>query len=131
MRILWIALGGGLGAVLRYVVSGLAHRLLGSGFPWGTFAVNVVGCLLIGALGAVSERLAWAPGLRSFVFIGMLGAFTTFSTFGLETFNLLRDGEYKLGILNVLGSNVLGIAAVVVGFMLARWLLAPPELGTP
>jgi CrcB protein len=61
----------------------------------------------------------------------MLGAFTTFSTFGLETVNLLRDGEYKLGILNVLGSNVLGIAAVVVGFMLARWLLAPPELGTP
>lgn len=117
-----IALGGAFGALLRYGVSGLTHRLAGASFPWGTLAVNLLGCLLIGFLWAFSEKVQLSPGVRLLVFTGVLGAFTTFSTFGLESFNLFREGEVGRGIVNILASNVLGLGCVFLGFIAARLL---------
>lgn len=115
-----IGAGGALGALLRYGLSGLAHLWLGETFPWGTLTVNVVGCFFIGLLWAFSERSPMTPAVRIFLLTGTLGAFTTFSTFGLETFSLLRDGEVALAAGNILAHNVIGLAAVIAGFFLAR-----------
>jgi CrcB protein len=115
-----IGAGGALGALLRYGLSGLAHLFLGETFPWGTLTVNVVGCFFIGLFWAFSERSPMTPAVRIFLLTGTLGAFTTFSTFGLETFSLLRDGEIALAAGNILAHNVIGLAAVIAGFFLAR-----------
>ena len=120
MRLIAIAVGGAIGALLRYAVSGLAYNLFGEAFPWGTMSVNLLGCLLIGFLWQTFEATALSPQLRALIFIGGLGAFTTFSTYGLESLNLLRDGQMRMGLLNILGSNLLGIVAVFVGIVLAR-----------
>lgn len=123
-KIFLIGAGGAAGALLRYALSGAVYRILGETFPWGTLVVNVLGCFLIGFLWAFAERVPLSQGLHVFVFTGVLGAFTTFSTYGLETFNLLRDGEMVLGLLNFVGSNLLGLIAVIGGFFIARALLS-------
>lgn len=122
-KLLLIGAGGAAGAVLRYVLSILAHRILGETFPWGTLIVNVLGCLLIGVFWAVAERTPLTSTAYLFVLTGVLGAFTTFSTYGLETFNLLRDGYIVLGLANFLASNLVGLGAVAAGFFIARALL--------
>lgn len=122
-----IALGGALGALLRYAVSGLALRVLGPGFPWGTLAVNLLGCFLIGLFWALSDRVAFHPRVSPFLFTGLLGAFTTFSTYGLESINLLRDGEVLRGLTNIVASNGLGLVAVLLGFGSARLLTGLPR----
>lgn len=123
-KFLLIFVGSGLGGVARYALGGWCQRLTQSGFPVGTLAVNVLGCLLIGFLsGALSGRLLVREEYRMAVLIGVLGGFTTFSTFGWETFGLLNDGQYLRGVANVLLSLVLGLAAVAVGYRLAEtWL---------
>lgn len=121
-NVLLITLGGALGALLRYTVSGLALRLFGTGFPWGTLCANLLGCFLIGLLWALSDRVAFHPRVHPFLFTGLLGAFTTFSTYGLESVNLLRDGEVLRGLANIAASNGLGLVAVVLGFGCARLL---------
>ncbi|MCP4427659.1 MAG: fluoride efflux transporter CrcB [Chloroflexi bacterium] len=123
MQWLSIAIGGAIGAALRYLVSGWAYAWLGEGFPWGTLSVNMIGSFLIGFLWRWFDQIAIAPNTRLLIFVGGLGAFTTFSTYGLESLNLLRDGQYKLGLLNIIGSNVLGILFVFLGFVAARALL--------
>ena len=120
-NLLLIGAGGAIGALLRYGLSGLAYRWLGETFPWGTLLVNVIGCFLIGVLWALSERAPMAPAVRIFLMTGTLGAFTTFSTYGLESINLLRDGEIALALANILGSNIVGLGAVVLGFFLVRF----------
>lgn len=122
-KLLPIALGGALGAVLRYALSDLAYRLLGEGFPWGTVFVNLLGCLVIGFIWGLTERSPLPPSVAAFTFTGVIGAFTTFSAYGLETANLLRAGELRLGLANVLASNVLGIVFVFVGLFAARLLI--------
>lgn len=124
-KLLMIAAGGAVGAVLRYGVSGLAYRLGGPGFPWGTLAVNVLGSFVIGFLWALSERTPFPARWSPFVFVGLIGAFTTFSTYTLESFNLFRDGELRLGLLNLVGSNALGLLAVIAGFIVARYAFGP------
>lgn len=120
-KLLVVGLGGFLGAIARYGLSGLVHRRLGEGFPYGTLAVNVVGCLLIGVvLHLVEDRSILGPTARLFVAIGVLGGFTTFSSFGYETFELIEDRAYKLALLNVAGNMVLGLLAVWVGRTLPR-----------
>jgi fluoride exporter len=119
-----IAVGGAAGALLRYLVSGWAYALLGEGFPWGTLSVNVIGSFLIGFLWRLFDQITITPNVRTLIFVGGLGAFTTFSTYGLESLNLLRSGQYKLGMLNILGSNVVGISCVFLGFVAARAVLA-------
>lgn len=122
-KLLLIGAGGAAGALLRYALSGLAHRVLGETFPWGTLIVNIMGCFLIGLLWALAERVPLSAALHVFLFTGILGAFTTFSTYGLETFNLLRDGELMFGLINILASNLLGVASVIAGFFIARGFL--------
>lgn len=120
MNLLFIAAGGALGALLRYGVSGWVYRFTSGDFPWGTIAVNLSGCFLIGFLWESAQRVTISPEIRSLIFIGFLGAFTTFSTFGLETVNLLRDGEIRQALNNILLSNISGIALVFAGLFASR-----------
>jgi CrcB protein len=119
-KLLLIAAGGGVGAVLRFLVAGWVQRGV-TGFPIGTLTVNVVGCLLIGFLGALAtssgERLP--PELRFALMIGVLGGFTTFSTFGLETIELAREHEFAKAALYIALSNVIGLAAVWLGYRMS------------
>jgi CrcB protein len=110
--------GGFLGALARYALSGLVHRCLPSvTFPYGTLVVNLVGCLVIGILGGLAEsRGMLGPGVRTFALIGVLGGFTTFSTFGYETFAMLRDDELVRAVANVGAHVVLGVLLVGLGY---------------
>lgn len=120
--VLFVGLGGMLGSVARYMVGGWVQQAVGSfWFPYGTLAVNVLGCLLIGFAGGLAEaRGAFSPEGRALLFIGFLGGFTTFSSFGFETLALLHDGQYTLGLLNVALQITLGLGAVYVGSSLSR-----------
>lgn len=112
-----VGIGGFAGSVARYLLGGwLLHHTAQERFPWSTFAVNVVGCLVIGVLAGLAERHSmFGPGLRLFLFTGLLGGFTTFSAFGLETLFLLRRGEPWVAAAYVAGSVLLGLAAVWIG----------------
>ena len=123
LQFLTISGGAVLGANLRYLVGLWASQRWGAGFPFGTFLVNGIGCLLIGLFYGLGEaRLTITPELRLFFAVGFLGAFTTFSSFGWETISLLRGGDLLLGMANILGSNLAGLAAVLTGLWLARLL---------
>src|SRR5690348_4139150 len=116
-----IGLAGLAGTLLRYWLSGVVARQYGETFPWGTMAVNLIGCLAAGAVFFLTEeRFVLSPNLRTVIMIGLLGGFTTFSSYGLQTFALLRDGEFGLATLNVVTSNVLGIFMVWVGYSVSR-----------
>lgn len=116
-----VGAGGLVGSVLRYALSGVVHRLLPATFPYGTLAVNVTGCLAIGLLGGLaSSRQVIGPGLRVFLFLGLLGGFTTFSTFGYETMTLVRSAEQLRAAANVALHLVLGLGAVWAGLLLSR-----------
>jgi fluoride exporter len=116
-----IAGGGAVGAVLRYWVSNWVYALSGRGFPYGTLAVNVLGSLVMGFLFVwLLERLSNDLTLRAFLLIGLLGAFTTFSTFSVETLNLIESGQLARALVNVLLSVVLCLAAAALGVLLAR-----------
>ncbi len=117
-----IAGGGALGALARYSLAGLVNRIARSPLPWGTFVVNVAGALLIGLLWSLSDRAALGPTARATLMTGMLGAFTTFSTFSLETFHLLADRQYLPAEGYLLGSCILALAACFAGIWLGRWL---------
>ena len=117
----FIALGGALGAVLRYAVTNGVHALIGRGFPYGTLTVNVLGSLLMGAMYIIFiERVSNNLGLRVMIITGFLGAFTTFSTFSIETFNLLEEGEALKALLNILISVTLCLFAAWVGVIIGR-----------
>jgi CrcB protein len=116
---LWVALGGAFGATARYGVSTLLARFAGTGFPFGTLAVNVLGCAFAGAtIGWLERHPAPAP-TRLFVVVGLLGGFTTFSAFGLETLALQREGRSAAAFGNVALNLVLGLSATFVGWRLA------------
>jgi CrcB protein len=122
MKYLLIAAGGALGSALRFAVQGWIHRLAGGSFPAGTLVVNVLGCLLVGLLSAMFAGPVFVrPEYRFGLLAGLLGGFTTFSTFGLETFNLTNAGQYRLAAANVLLSCGLGLAAVWGGYRLGEW----------
>ena len=116
-NLLWIGLGGFLGSILRYLFSGFVQGAFRSAdFPYGTVAVNLTGCLLIGFLSHLAESHgAFAGETRAFLFVGLLGGFTTFSTFGNETMNLFRTGESPLAFLNLALHMVFGLGAVWLG----------------
>ena len=116
-NILWVGLGGFIGSVFRYVLSGFVQELTRrADFPLGTLTVNILGCLVIGFLSQLAEaRGAFSPETRAFVIIGILGGFTTFSSFGNETMNLWRDGEGYLAFVNVAAQLILGLGAVWLG----------------
>ncbi len=118
-----IAAGGALGALLRYWVSTGVYQWLGRGFPYGTLAVNLVGSFFMGLLFVLlTERFAAAPELRAALLIGLLGAFTTFSTFSIETYNLIEQAAYLRAGANVVLSVLLCLLAAWVGLVLGRQL---------
>ncbi len=122
-KLFWIALGGSLGALLRHGLSSLAHRLLPPTFPWGTLAANLLGCFLIGVLWVLATEYSFSQTVRVFVFTGGIGSLTTFSTYGLESLMLLREGRILTGLGNVILSNVLGLALVGLGAACALLVL--------
>jgi CrcB protein len=118
-----IAAGGAIGALLRYWTSLAVHSRLGSGFPYGTLAVNVLGSLLMGFLYIwLIERMAAGATVRAFLLIGVLGAFTTFSTFSIETLNLVEGGQLGKALLNIVVSVTVCMTAAALGIFAARQL---------
>ena len=124
LRLLIIGCGGFLGSVSRFLVGAFVQgRFGGAAFPWGTLAVNALGCLLIGAVSQLAEgRGLFGDYSRSFLVIGVLGGFTTFSAFGNETANLLRDGQLGLAALNAVAQVTLGLLCVFLGRLAVLWL---------
>ena len=119
---LWIAVGSALGGVARYWCSGVAARFMGETFPWGTIIVNVVGCFIIGFFATLTGpdgRVFSDTLTRQFVMIGILGGYTTFSSFSIQTLNLVQDGEWWLAGANIALSVVACLVAVWLGFVLA------------
>lgn len=111
--------GGGLGAASRWLASRLALRLIGSEFPWGTLAVNLAGCFLIGLSVGALERGLLPPRLRPALVSGFLGGFTTFSTYAFGTFELMRHGAWGKALLQAAASNLLGVLLAALGWALA------------
>ena len=118
--------GGFVGTLARYVLSGVVQREFPlSAFPYGTLVVNLMGCFAIGVLAGISEcRQLFSPELRLFVFVGVLGGFTTFSTFGYETIVLVRDAELLPAFVNVGLHVVAALSLVWLGFAIASWRFA-------
>jgi len=120
-RIIFIGLAGFAGTLLRYWLSELISKRYGEDFPTGTLVVNLIGCFLAGLLFYLMiERYPLSQTTRAVVLIGLLGGFTTFSAFGLQTFTLLRDGQMGLALFNIAVSNVAGLLMVWAGFSLAK-----------
>jgi CrcB protein len=122
---LWIAVGSALGGVFRYWCSGVAARVIGETFPWGTLIVNIVGSFVIGlffTLTGPDGRLLVSSTARQFVMVGLCGGYTTFSSFSLQTLNLIRDGELMLAGANVVASVLMCMLAVWLGHAAAAQL---------
>jgi CrcB protein len=118
-----IGVAGAAGSLARYGVDGLVAKRTAGAFPWGTLAVNVTGAFLVGLLFTVlTERFTVAPWLRSSLLIGLLGGYTTFSTFTLESYRLVEDGAWALGMANLCVSVVGGMLAVYLGVVAGRAL---------
>ena len=118
-----VAIAGLIGTLFRYWLSGVVARHYGETFPWGTLVVNLVGCFLAGAVFYVTEeRFLISPTLRTVILIGFLGGFTTFSSYGLQTFTLLREGEIGWAAFNIAASNVLGLMMVWTGYVISKAL---------
>jgi len=118
----WIAIGSALGGIGRYFCSGVAARLIGETFPWGTLIVNVVGSFIIGFFATLTGpdgRIFVGSNARQFVMVGFCGGYTTFSSFSLQTLNLLQDGEWAYAGFNIAVSVILCLVAVWAGYALA------------
>ncbi|MCA8981897.1 MAG: fluoride efflux transporter CrcB [Planctomycetes bacterium] len=124
-RLLIVGLGGALGAIARYGLSGYIQRRSPQPFPWHTLSVNVLGCLILGVLIALGERRHLLEGEWGFFLrIGVLGSLTTFSTFGMESVELMRAGDWSRGLGNVALSLMLGFGAYLLGRGVVTWLAA-------
>ncbi len=120
-KLILIALAGACGTLCRYWVSGAAYDLLGRDFPWGTWAVNILGCFLFGLVAILAEERGLVSAqTRLLILTGFMGAFTTFSTFIFESGGLLHDGQWLKLALNVGGQNLVGFAALYLGIGLGR-----------
>jgi CrcB protein len=120
-RYAMIALGGALGAIARYQFASMIQARIPAGFPWGTFIVNISGCLVMGIVTTLlTERLVAHPNWRFLIPIGFIGAYTTFSTFELETFRAVNEGAWLTGGVNVVGSVLAGYLALWLGVVLTR-----------
>jgi CrcB protein len=118
LNLLAIAVGGALGSVARYLLSTFVLRVSGTLFPLGTFVVNVIGCLVFGAIaGATTQRAAISPTTRLFLLTGVLGGFTTFSSYAFESFLLVRDGQMAWAAINIAGQVIAGLAGMWVGYV--------------
>ena len=122
-KLIYLSLGGAAGTLSRYWLSGVAQRLAGSAFPYGTFAVNILGCLLFGTVwGFFENRLLPGSEVRLLMLTGFMGAFTTFSTYMFETAELVKFGQMAMALVNVVGQSLAGLALVMLGIALGRLL---------
>jgi CrcB protein len=116
-----VAIGGAIGSVSRSLFSTFVLRITGSLLPLGTFAVNVVGCVAFGAIvGAAEHRFVLTPEARAFLLVGILGGFTTFSSYTFETFTLMQDGQFAAAAFNIAGQVVAGLLGFWVAYVIAR-----------
>jgi fluoride exporter len=116
-----VAIGGAIGSVSRSLFSTFVLRVTGSLLPLGTFAVNVVGCVAFGAIvGAAEHRFVLTPETRAFLLVGILGGFTTFSSYTFETFTLMQDGQFAAAAFNIAGQVVAGLLGFWVAYVIAR-----------
>ncbi len=120
--LLMAGFGGLIGTIMRYLLNEVVYKIFNAPlYPYGTLIINVIGCLLIGLIAGLAEsRVFLTPNLRIFIQIGLLGGFTTFSTFSYETFTLMNDGQLVLGLTNVLLQVILGLIAVWIGYHLGN-----------
>lgn len=126
MSYLLVAAGGALGATARFLLTDLVHRVSTPFFPWGTFIVNVTGCFVFGLVAGLGDaRGVVGPNVRAFVLVGILGGYTTFSSFTFETMNLARGGQIPQALGNILGQVTLGLVA-----FWAAWALVQAILGS-
>jgi CrcB protein len=122
-KVLWISLGAVVGANARYWLGLWAAQRWGVGFPFGTLLINLSGSLLLGFfLTLATERMLLDPRLRLLLAVGFLGAYTTFSTYTFESFELLSQGQWLAGLANLIGGSLAGLLAAGLGVLLARWL---------
>ena len=120
-RLVLVFVGGGLGAMSRFLAAWAAARMWGTSFPWGTLAVNLAGCFLIGALFALGEKTEWVgPSARLLLMTGFWGGLTTFSAFGLETANAFGSGETGVALASVAANNVGGLLLVAAGMWVVK-----------
>jgi len=118
VNLLAIALGGAIGSAARYLLSSVVLRVTGTLFPLGTFVVNIAGCLVFGAIaGVTTQRVQLTPALRLFLLTGVLGGFTTFSSYAFESFTLARDGQMLWAAINVAGQVVAGLIGMWAGYV--------------
>ena len=121
IKFVYLIRGGATGTVARYTLSGVTYRIFGIGFPYGTFSVNLIGCFILGFLASFTERKLFIDAnIRLLLMVGFCGAFTTFSTFMLETANLIKDGEVTRAFFNVLLSVVIGFIVLRLGIFLGE-----------
>ena len=122
-NVLLVAIGGAIGASTRYLLGGWIQSQAGSPFPWGTFIINISGSLLIGIVFGFAERGFLSANARLLLATGILGGYTTFSTFSFETMSLLISGGKGMALLNTVGQTVVGLLAVYTGFFLIRLIM--------
>lgn len=121
MQVLWIGLGGFIGANMRYWLGSGIARMLGSSFPWATGLVNITGALAIGILATLfADRAVTNESLRLFLIVGILGGYTTFSSYTMEGVAMMLDGRWGTALAYIIGSNVVGILACALGVLIAR-----------
>jgi fluoride exporter len=119
-KVLAVALGGSIGAILRYLIFIFFQRTHNQSFPWSTLLINLAGSFLIGFLWGFFDKIYVSPGVRLFLFVGILGSFTTFSTFAFDVFSLGRDGSIKYMFLYIFATNIFGIALAYGGYYLSK-----------
>lgn len=122
-NLLLIASGGALGALARFGISKFIGKIIGGPFPWGTLTANFIGLFIIGVLFEFFERSILPQSMRYLITIGFLGALTTFSTYGLESLLLMKNGQIRIALFNILLSNIGGLICVGVGMLFSRFLL--------
>ncbi len=120
IKLLAVAFGGSIGAVLRFLIYELIEAKYHSDFPWATLTVNLIGSLVIGFLWGYFARIYVSPGMRLLIFVGILGSFTTFSTFAFDNFSLIKSGDYIYMVSYLLATNVFGISLAVGGYLLSK-----------
>lgn len=123
IKVLLLIAGGAIGTVCRYGISTWVQRSMLHSFPFGILSVNVIGSFLIGFCWSLAEYCNLSVHIRLFLFTGLFGGFTTFSSFTLDTLSLMRTGEYKLAFLNIAANNLCGLTAVFLGLMLGKHIM--------
>jgi CrcB protein len=120
IKLLAVAFGGSIGAVMRFLFYEIIENRFHSDFPWATLTVNLLGSLVIGFLWGYFARTYVSPGMRLLIFVGILGSFTTFSTFAFDNFSLIKSGDYIYLTVYFLATNIFGISLAIGGYLLSK-----------